>query len=1542
MMLKLLLILFIPLIFQACQVSEDVASSKQLNSTNNFPGATLTTGLQANGWKKLGDNIDVSLLFPLPVTVTNSPYINSKIGSYTRRFYYFSGSGSTGLIFRYTVTSADMDEDGITFDSAIELNGGTLTYSPQPAVTANVPTTLSFPPSQIKVDGIIPYLTQVAAPPGGNYATNQQLKYHLSFSEKVNVSGLPKFNLNLNSPFATANYKSGSGTSGFILSSFANSCFPSGDCPATQTSGLSTITFPASATSTFGSFMIGTPNGNLTIFLGTFNGVNTICGLCSAADKATNLATIITKSTNPIMADYYATATGNSVKIYKGTVLEFSRQIQVADSDSDGFTTSTLLNLSTPSGITILDQAGNSISSTIHATTSTNVLINVVQPTIVNVSTPAAFTYTVGQPLNFTVTMSAPVNVTGTPSIPIALSTGTVLANYVSGTGTNTLLFTYVVQPNHVDNDGITLISPMLLNGGTIKNLLATQNAALVYTVPATPLVLVDAATGPYVISVLKPANGMYFETANLDFTLNFNRVVNFSGVGVARLPIIVGSTLVYANYLSGIGTTALTFRYTVTTTDEDLDGISLSSPIDLTGTFSIIDAANKPAILAFAPPNTTGILVDGTSPTIVSVSGTGSGILAPGQHLNFSVQFSEVVTVVAPNPTLSITVGLTGYSAIYLSGSGTNTLNFRYTIIPTNEGGVTVSSLLLNGGTIQDPRGHNAVLAFAPTPIPGYVVDGVASIASLVLPVAPPVNGYKIGDVLNFKVNWDEDTFITGSPRLALKVGPSTYYATYVPLGSTLTSFNFNYTVLANHLDTDGIETTGIELNGGQLKDAAGNNSNYSFPIPPGLLAAYKIDGVVPYVTTLIPPASITYIVGQNLVFTLVWDGPVNVNGSPVLNLTIGSTPVTTSCVFATVITTTATCTYPVQAGQLDTNGITLASAIGLGSGITIKDLAGNDSYLQINPPDLTGVKVDAVAPTISSVTPPTSGTYQRDEFVDFRVNWSEPITITVGTPQIKLLVGSDYRFAVYQPGLSTSSMSIFRYQVLLNDEDVNGVTIEPPSPAVPFIDLNGATIKDLAGNIAVSTFFIRPDTSGVKIDGKTPYVTFVTSANGLYIEGQTIYFTLNWIENMLVDVTFGIPTVQIDVGGSFKSASYDSTVGNQTVFKYEVLVGDEDNVNGISLAGPITLNGGIITDVPGNNANLAVPVTAFHQVKVDAKAPTITNAGSWKAVPVYVPGEWIWYQIYFHEPVQLLSGAPYLKLNIGGTNVVATYAGFAPGQGNKIIEFKYQIPAGNTVLDLNGVFVDPQIYDGGGIEDFSGHALVASGFPGGVFPEVDYVYYSNMVARYHVSGSDYSSASCGANTCITGLTDISGKGKHITVSAAVGPIVGPTAGLGYGSSGSQYMQFSTTPRRYLPLPSLSNVKYIFAAIKSATYATNTVFMENSVTTDYVSSTTSGYSFGVPHTHIIQNGSNYFNDPTGMYYYPMAHSVNTNYLNLFVSKYPQNLTNSTVGGNTSNPAASAFNGQVAELIYLSGANILNSTQLNMIYQQLRAIHGVY
>ncbi|MDW8222735.1 MAG: hypothetical protein RMJ82_07280, partial [Gemmatales bacterium] len=150
----------------------------------------------------------------------------------------------------------------------------------------------------------------------------------------------------------------------------------------------------------------------------------------------------------------------------------------------------------------------------------------------------------------------------------------------------------------------------------------------------------------PTIVNFTLPPGGTYTAGQHLDFTVQFSEtvVVNTSG-NTARLELTIGTTTRFANYVSGSGTNTLLFRYTVQAGDLDTDGITLHSPLQLNGD-TIRDNAGNDAVLTFTPPNTSGVLVDAVAPTIVSITPPANGTYTAGQHLNFTVQFSETVVV--------------------------------------------------------------------------------------------------------------------------------------------------------------------------------------------------------------------------------------------------------------------------------------------------------------------------------------------------------------------------------------------------------------------------------------------------------------------------------------------------------------------------------------------------------------------------------------------------------------------------------------------------------------------------------------------------------------------------------------------------------------------------------------------------------------------------------------------------------------------------------------------------------------------------------
>ncbi|WP_369283017.1 beta strand repeat-containing protein, partial [Oscillibacter sp. GMB15532] len=121
--------------------------------------------------------------------------------------------------------------------------------------------------------------------------------------------------------------------------------------------------------------------------------------------------------------------------------------------------------------------------------------------------------------------------------------------------------------------------------------------------------------------------------------------------------------------------------------------------------------------------------------PTVTSVSVPTYDTYLSGENLNFTVTFDKNVTVNTSSgtPYLSLTIGSASRHADYVSGSGTN-LVFRYTVQAgdSDTNGISIDSLTLNGGTIQDSTGNDANLT----------LNGVGDVTGvLVNPPAPSIS---------------------------------------------------------------------------------------------------------------------------------------------------------------------------------------------------------------------------------------------------------------------------------------------------------------------------------------------------------------------------------------------------------------------------------------------------------------------------------------------------------------------------------------------------------------------------------------------------------------------------------------------------------------------------------------------------------------------------------------------------------------------------------------------------------------------------------
>jgi hypothetical protein len=160
---------------------------------------------------------------------------------------------------------------------------------------------------------------------------------------------------------------------------------------------------------------------------------------------------------------------------------------------------------------------------------------------------------------------------------------------------------------------------------------------------------------------------------------------------------------------------------------------------------FGIYDSTtNSYAFSSVISAITTGGTQASTPPTITSISDApNSGAANIGQVVTFTLDLSEAATING-SPTLSLN---DGGSAVFTGGSGSDSLTFSYTVDPadTSVSSLTVTSINLNGGSIEGANGNEANLSLTGVSqsgpqiqIPADTVTEIDAIYETVLHQAP------------------------------------------------------------------------------------------------------------------------------------------------------------------------------------------------------------------------------------------------------------------------------------------------------------------------------------------------------------------------------------------------------------------------------------------------------------------------------------------------------------------------------------------------------------------------------------------------------------------------------------------------------------------------------------------------------------------------------------------------------------------------------------------------------------------------------------
>ena len=374
----------------------------------------------------------------------------------------------------------------------------------------------------------------------------------------------------------------------------------------------------------------------------------------------------------------------------------------------------------------------------------------------------------------------------------------------------------------------ISSVSSLNLNGATITggNGIAANLTGATNSNPA-GILQIDT-TAPTIASIVATGTGITNGTGNVNtggvvtLTVNLSEAVTVNTTGGA--PTLTLNDGGSASYISGSGSTALVFRYTVAAGQTTAD-LAISS-FNLNGAVINDGAGNATNLSGATNYNPAGTLqVNPTATTVASIAASGTGItsgagdLNAGKVVTLTVNFSAAVTVNTAGGTPRLTLN-DGGTASYTGGSGSTALTFSYTVAAgQNTADLIVSALNLNGGTITGGNGIAANLTGATNSNPAGILQidtttpTIASIVATGTGITSGSGTVSTGQVVTLTVNLSEAVTVNttgGAPTLTLNDGGTASYTG----GTGSTALTFSYTVAAGQTTSD-LAISALNLNG-------------------------------------------------------------------------------------------------------------------------------------------------------------------------------------------------------------------------------------------------------------------------------------------------------------------------------------------------------------------------------------------------------------------------------------------------------------------------------------------------------------------------------------------------------------------------------------------------------------------------------------------------------------------------------------------------------------------------------------------------------
>ncbi|WP_343672209.1 Ig-like domain-containing protein, partial [Chitinophaga sp.] len=613
----------------------------------------------------------------------------------------------------------------------------------------------------------------------------------------------------------------------------------------------------------------------------------------------------------------------------------------------------------------------------------------------------------------------------------------------------------------------------------------------------------------------------------------------------------------------------------TVTGFTASLDGgpfTPVTSPYTLSG---LADGPHTLTIKATDIAGNTGVTtpfiwsIDQTPPVIQNLT-SAAGTYKIGQAITLMANMSEAVitdNAGTEAPYINMTIGSTTRKAVYASGAGTNQWAFTYTVQEgdlDNDGIEILSPIQVAGNKLTDAANNVLDPSFA-VAASGINVNGIRPVATLTVP--PTSNATTMTVTLGF------DVAVTGVDASSLSlsgIAGATVTAVTPDATTSTNTYTITITVPAGSKGT---------LHIALAADAAtavgqGGNTNAA------AAADVDYDNTAPVITSVSVPAGGYYKAGTTLSFTATFDKNITVAaGGLYLPVTIGSTVVHAGYVSGSG-TKELTFSYTVVAGDNDDDGIQIGSSLTADAGV-LKDSYGNEAATAINGAGATNnVFVNTVIPGV---------------------------TLSSGSTIVNGVFAVTATFSDAVTGLTLDDFSVVNGTVSnlqTADHIIYTVDVTPAGEGIVKVQLPVDVAENVGGNGNTVSNELQ-----VTVDTTAPVVTGVSvPADGYYHAGEELDFTVNFSEEVVLNVTTEHPYLNVVLQSGTVQAYYTGRSGNNGMnFKYTVQDGDGDE-DGIGLMGAVELDNLSVKDKAGNSANVTLAgVPALGGVKVNTVHPTV-----------------------------------------------------------------------------------------------------------------------------------------------------------------------------------------------------------------------------------------------------------------------------------------------------------------------------------------------